>query len=254
MDKINLHYKVEGSGESIVFVHGLSDNLLYWEFLASNLKRDYQVLRVDLRGHGQTELGNDEISIDTYCDDLYNLLCELNICKINLVGFSLGGAIALDFAVKYPQFVSSLVLMSSFYKLDKNLENVFNQFKNALKISFDKFYDLILPMVLCPNVIAENKVELEMLKETATSSANTQAYIKAVDACLDFNIEKDLSDIDVSTLILAGKYDDITLLNSQKELQSKIKKSRLIVFDDVKHNLLVGKNNDEILGILKKEF
>ncbi len=109
MNKVDLHYTVEGSGETIVFVHGLSDNLTYWEFLASNLRHDYRVVRFDLRGHGKTELGDDEISIETYVEDLHGLLDDLNIDKINLVGFSMGGAVALDFAVRYPDIVSSLV-------------------------------------------------------------------------------------------------------------------------------------------------
>jgi pimeloyl-ACP methyl ester carboxylesterase len=249
-----MNYKLEGIGETLVFIHGLSDNLLYWEFLASNLKDDYQVLRVDLRGHGESELGDDEISIDTYVDDIYNILDELGIGQINLIGFSLGSAIALDFTVKYPQIVSSLVLMSSFYKVDEHLKNIFNQFENALESSFEDFYDLILPMVLCPDVIRDNKQELEALKVITSQSANVQAYINAIGAGLNFDIEDNLSDINVSTLILAGKYDDITLLESQKELQSKIKNSELIVFDDVKHNLLIGENNEKILNILKNKY
>ena len=238
----------------MVFIHGLSDNLLYWEYLASNLRHDHQVLRFDLRGHGQTELGNDEISMDVYVDDLHDLLYELDIDKVNLVGFSLGGAVALDFTVKYPKMVSSLVLMSSFYKADGHLEHVLNQFREALKISFNEFYDLILPMVLCPDVIEDNKEELEMLKEIASLSANNQAYIHAIDACLAFDIEDELSNIDASTLVLAGRHDAITSLESQKEFQRKIKNSKLIVFDDVRHNLLVGKNNEKILNMLKKEM
>ena len=254
MNRIDLNYKLEGSGEAMVFIHGLSDNLLYWEYLASNLGHDHQVLRFDLRGHGQTELGNDEISIDVYADDLHGLLYELDIDKVNLVGFSLGGAVALDFTVRYPQMVSSLVLMSSFYKVEGHLEQVLNQFRDALKISFNEFYDLILPMVLCPDVIEENGEELVMMKEIASLSANTQAYIRAIDACLAFDIEDGLSKIDVPTLVLAGKQDEITSLESQKDLRGKIKNSKLIVFDDVKHNLLVGKNNEKILDLLKKEM
>lgn len=248
-----MNYKLEGNGETLVFIHGLSDNLLYWEYLASNLKNDYQILRVDLRGHGNSGLGNDEISIDTYVDDLFVLLDELNLEKINLVGFSLGGAVALAFTIKYPSIVSSLVLMSSFCKTDDYLEGVFNRFKNALKSSFEDFYDLILPMILCPDVIENNKEELKVLREITSQSANVKAYIEAFDACLAFNVEDDLSKIDIQTLVLAGKYDDITLMDSQKELQSKINNSKLIVFDDVKHNLLIGKNNEKILEILKKD-
>ena len=249
-----MNYKLEGSGETLVFIHGLSDSLLYWEYLASNLKDQYQVLRVDLRGHGESELKDDELTIGLFADDLHSLLRELNIGKVGLIGFSLGSAVALDFAIRYPQMVSSLVLMSSFYRVDEHLENIFNQFKNALDNGFGDFYDLILPMVLCPDVINDNREDLEVLKEFASRSANTQAYIQACDAGLDFDVEDKLSQIDVPTLILAGKYDEITVLESQEELQRKITNSRLIVFDDVKHNLLVGKNNEKILKILKKGY
>ena len=249
-----MNYKIEGNGETLVFIHGLSDNLLYWEYLASNLKYDYQILRVDLRGHGRSERGNEEITIDTFVKDLNNLLEELDISKVNLIGFSLGGAVALEFTNKYPQKVDSLVLMSSFHKADAELKNALNQFKNSLNVGFEEFYDYILPMVLCPKVIEDNENELELLREIASKNADTEAYIKAVDVCLNFNAEKHLPEINITTLILAGKYDEISTLDMQKDLQSRIKNSKLIVFDDVKHNLLVGKNNKKILTILKEFF
>lgn len=249
-----MNYKLEGKGKTLVFIHGLSDSLIYWEFLASNLRQDHQVLRFDLRGHGDSELGNDEITIDTYVNDLYELLTELGIGNVNLIGFSLGGAIALEFAVRYPQMVSSMVLMSTFHRADGHVVEVLNNFKKALNDGFEEFYDLILPMVLCPDVIEDNREDLEFLKQIASQNANTEAYIKAVDVCRDFNVEGDLSKIDIPTLILAGKYDDISTLELQKEMQGKIKDSKLMVFDNTKHNLLVGKNNEEILEILKKEY
>lgn len=247
-----MNYRLDGNGKTLVFIHGLSDNMFYWEFLATNLKHDYQILRVDLRGHGESELGNEEITIGTYANDLNNLLEKLDISEVNLIGFSLGGAVALDFTNKYPQKVDSLVLMSSFYKADDELKTTLNQFKNSLKVGFDEFYDNILPKVLCPNVIEDNKNELELLKEISSQNANIEAYIKAVDACLNFNAEKHLPEINVPTVILAGRYDEISTLKMQKDLQSKIKNSELIVLDDVKHNLLVGKNNAKILTVLKE--
>lgn len=249
-----MHYEIEGSGETLLFIHGLSDNLLYWQYLSVNLKDDYQVLRVDLRGHGESELGDDEISIDLYADDLHDLLNDLHIEKANLIGFSLGSAVALSFAVRYPQMLSSLVLMSSFYKIDDYLKDVLNQSKNALMSSFEDYYDLMIKKALCPDVIEENRQELDLIKEFASMNANNEAYIRAIDACLDFNIENELSDINVSALVLAGKYDDIALLDSQINLKNRIQGSELIVFDDVKHNLLVGKNNWKISNILKNFY
>ena len=247
-----MNYKLEGSGKTLVFIHGLSDSLLYWEFLARNLKDNYQVLRVDLQGHGESKLENEEITLDTYVNDLNNLLERLNISKVNLIGFSLGSAVALSFAAKYPQKVDCLVLMSAFYKADSTLTDTLNQFKNALEIGFEEFYDVILPMVLCEEVIDANKEELELLKGMASQTANTEAYIKAVDVCLNLNAENDLPKIDVPTLILASSHDEISRLEMQKELSSKIKNSKLIVFDNVKHNLLVGKTNENVLNILKE--
>lgn len=247
-----MNYKLEGIGKTIVFIHGLSDSLLYWEFLASNLKHDYQVLRVDLQGHGESELENEEITIETYVRDLNNLLEKLDISKVSLIGFSLGSAVALSFAAKYPSKVDSIVLMSAFYKADDALRETLTHFKNALNTSFEEFYDVILPMVLCEDVIEANKKELELLKDIGSQNANTKAYIKAVDACLNFNAEEYISEIDVPTLILASNRDEISKLNMQKELSDKIKNSELIVFDNVKHNLLVGKTNENILFILKE--
>ena len=249
-----MNYKLEGTGKTLVFIHGLSDNLLYWEFLATNLNQNYQVLRIDLRGHGESELGTDEITIDTYVDDLNNLLDELNMSNVNLIGFSLGGAVALDFAIKYTQKVDLLVLMSIFYKVDNDLRNTLHKFKNALNVSFEEFYDCILPMILCPNVIEDNKNELEILKEISYQNANVEAYIKATDVCLNFNCEEHMSNINIPTLILAGKYDDISNLDMQKDLHRKIKNSKLVIFDDVKHNLLIGKNNERILTVLEEFF
>lgn len=250
----NLNYKVEGSGEALLFIHGLSDSLLYWEVLASNLKDDYKVIRVDLRGHGESELGRDDITLDLYVNDLIELLNELNISKVNLIGFSLGGAVALDFIIKCPEMVSSLVMMSSFAKTDGHLLQIFNQFKSTLNIGFEEFYDFILPMVLCPDVIEDNTQELEMLKEISAPTANTEAYIKAIDACLKFDVMDDLPQINVPALILAGKHDDITQPYIQKSMHEKIRDSELIIFENTKHNLLVGKNNVKILDILKNFY
>ncbi|MBE6491669.1 MAG: alpha/beta fold hydrolase [Methanobrevibacter sp.] len=88
---MKLNYVVEGKGEPLIFLHGLSDDLRYWEVLTSTLKKKYQVIRIDLRGHGESELGDDEITIDTYADDLKDLLDDLKIDAGNLIGFSLGG-------------------------------------------------------------------------------------------------------------------------------------------------------------------
>ena len=248
---MNLNYKIENEGQTIVLIHGLSDNLEYWQPLTNRLKKKYRILRYDLRGHGKSESGNEKISMDTYTEDLLKLLDKLKIKKANLIGFSLGGAIALDFTTRHPERVSSLVLMSSFYKSDEYLTKIFTSLKKALKKGFPEFFDSILPMILCPETITEYEEELKMIKNSKEKTANTTAYIQAIDACINYNIEDKIENINVPTLILAGKYDEITLQSTQKALHNQIKNSKIVILDNVKHNLLVGENIDQISNIIE---
>ena len=252
MDETN--YQIEGNGEVVVLIHGLSDSLDYWLALSSFLKNNYRVLRYDLRGHGKTPVGSDEITVDLYAEDLKNLLDDLNIKKANLVGFSLGGAIALEFSIKYPSYVSSMVLMSSYFNASKTKENFYEQIIQSIDDSYDKFYDYMMPLILCPDVIGENKEELEILKQLSVLTANVEGIKKASIACSNFDVEDKLNEIDIPTLILAGRYDEIYPVEIQKELNSKIKNSELIIIDNVKHNLLVGKNIKKISVILSDFF
>lgn len=247
---MDINYKLEGEGKTIVFIHGLSDNMLYWQPLINSIKNQYRILRYDLRGHGLSEWKNEKISMSTYVDDLNNLLNKLEITSANLVGFSLGSAIALDFAIKYPQRVSSLVLISSFYKADPHLSEVFKTLKQSLKKGFPDFFETILPRVLCPEVIRQNREELNILKYAASETANLQAYSEAVDVCLSFNVEDKLQHIDIPTLIITAKYDDLTLQSMQEELHNKIRNSKMTVFDNVKHNILLGENIEKLSDIL----
>lgn len=252
MSKLMLNYVVEGEGETLLFIHGLSDNLLYWEVLASFLKKDYRILRVDLRGHGESPLGSDEISVDVYSDDLKSLLDELDINNVNIIGFSLGGSVALDFAIKHPDMVSSLVLMSTFSRCDDHFNQVFSEFKRHLSRGFGDFYDYMIPKVLCPDVIENNREELRAIKEFASINANVEAYIKAADAGLAFDVDGALSEIKAPTLVLAGRHDEICPLYCAERLHDGIENSQLIVLDGLKHNLLVGKNNAKIVDLLRE--
>ena len=83
-------------------------------------------------------------------------------------------------------------------------------------------------------------------------TANLEAILCGVEAGFDFNCTDRLQLIDAETLILAGRDDEIVSINLLKILNDNIKNSNLIVFDDTKHNLLIGGNIEEILGLMGK--
>nr|WP_240160052.1 alpha/beta hydrolase [Paenibacillus aceris] len=113
---VSLYYELitstRNSGETIVFLHGNGFDSSRWGHIVNGLKEDYQILLVDLRGCGKSELTSGEISWDLYTDDIYALIKHLNIENFHLLGHSFGGSLAVYFAARYPKLVKCLVLIS----------------------------------------------------------------------------------------------------------------------------------------------
>lgn len=249
----DINYIFEGSGEkTIVFIHGLSDSLDYWRRLSLMLSDEYKVLIYDLRGHGESDLGNEEFSMDLLSDDLYNLFLKLNIKKASLIGLSLGGNIALTFTLKHPELVEKLVLMSTFSESDDNLESKFKEFKNAINISYETFFDAIVKYVIPHDVYDENREVLEIAKKMKAETANIKAIKNTIDIGAEFNVTGQLSKIDNETLILYGRDDEIISLNLTNILKDNIRNSKLVILDNTKHDLLIGDNIFEILKLIRQ--
>jgi pimeloyl-ACP methyl ester carboxylesterase len=98
-----------GSGPPLVMLHGWAATNECWRLNIDELKRDYQVIAPDLPGHGRSEGGWRRYSLDFYVEWLHDLLDQCGAKKVILIGNSLGGAISIAFALKYPERVSHLV-------------------------------------------------------------------------------------------------------------------------------------------------
>lgn len=245
------NYIFEGDGEkTIVFIHGLSDSLEYWARISSQLSEEYKILRYDLRGHGKTEFSG--FTMDDLADDLYELMQSLNIEKASLIGLSLGGNVALKFAVKYPNLAENLVIMSSFSEVDDNLKSKFIEFRNAIDIGFMEFFDVIIKYVLSQDIIDKNYDALQANKEVLAESANLDGIKNGIEIGMEFNVTDELNKINVPALILAGRDDEISTNELQYILNDNIKDSQLVFFEDTKHDLLIGRNISEIKSLIRQ--
>ncbi len=110
VDGGRLWYEVSGAGEPIVFVHGFSLDARMWEGEAARFGGDYTVLRYDVRGFGRSSLPTVPFA---HADDLAALLAHLGWARAHVVGLSMGGGIAVDFALTHPARVRSLVLVDA---------------------------------------------------------------------------------------------------------------------------------------------
>jgi pimeloyl-ACP methyl ester carboxylesterase len=109
-NNISMHYEIAGDGDWLVLVHGAGDNLQTWYNQVSAFSKKYKVLTYDTRGHGLTDVSEGEYTTGVWADDLYALLNALGAGRASILGYSLGGMIAVTLATEHPEMVEALVL------------------------------------------------------------------------------------------------------------------------------------------------
>ncbi len=112
---VKYHVKIAGFGEPLLLLHGFTGNVDTWKSLISPLCSRYQLIMVDIIGHGKTEapLDVERYQMEQMARDLKEILEQLALLKTHVLGYSMGGRLALTFANLYPQCVRSLVLESA---------------------------------------------------------------------------------------------------------------------------------------------
>lgn len=108
-----LRYLDVGHGSPILCIHGLLGSSVHWSALAGELAGEFRVIAPDLFGHGASAKPMGDYSLGAHAASLRDLLDYLGVERVTLVGHSLGGGIALQFAYLFPQRVERLVLVSS---------------------------------------------------------------------------------------------------------------------------------------------
>ena len=110
MTDIQLHYLEQGQGQPLIMLHGNGESCDYFEHQIPYFSSDYHVIALDTRGHGQSPRGEKPFTIKRFAEDLHDFMDEKGIEKAILLGFSDGGNIAMEFALRQPERVEKLVL------------------------------------------------------------------------------------------------------------------------------------------------
>ena len=112
---VNLNYEVSGQGPAVVFLHGMTGSTQDWSSQFSVLTPKYRCAALDQRGHGKSVASprEEDYSIPIFVDDVYGLLKLLDIKKCCLAGHSVGGFIALQFALEHAEMLAALVLVDT---------------------------------------------------------------------------------------------------------------------------------------------
>ncbi|MDZ8055627.1 MAG: alpha/beta fold hydrolase [Aulosira sp. ZfuVER01] len=167
----DLYYEIQGTGEAIALIHSGGADLRDWQLIAPLLAKNYQAIAFDGRGAGKSPA---PLEPANYVEDLTKLLDHIGIDKATLVGHSIGGQIATDFALTYPQRVSKLVLVApglSGYQFSPEMEQWYAQVMTAAP-DVERMVKLMLDGCIYSTIMNSPQSELmyEMTKH------NTQRY------------------------------------------------------------------------------
>ncbi len=106
-------YRIAGSGPAILLIHGIGDNSTTWNTVQAKLAQRFTVIAPDLLGHGKSDKPRADYSVAAYANGMRDLLSVLDIERVTIVGHSLGGGVAMQFAYQFPQLVDRLILVGA---------------------------------------------------------------------------------------------------------------------------------------------
>ncbi len=143
-----VYYEVYGEGKPIVLLHGAYMTIgMNWAEIIPELSKKRKVIALEIEGHGHTPLSNRPLSYDSLAGDVVNVLKYLGVDSSDVIGYSFGGTIAYALAIRHPQVVNRIVIISSTYKYEgwqKEVRDVLHTIKpeffdnTPLKTEYDK--------------------------------------------------------------------------------------------------------------------
>ena len=230
---IAFHYD-EGERPTHVLLHGAYLASNEWQ-PQMNALQGKSNLRIDLRGHGQSDKKGYPYSVGKFADDVKQLIEHLSLADVVVCGHSLGGMVAQSFAIRYPKYVSKLVLADTSYGVRSTwLETLFtnltlplfNLAPVAWQASF--FADQIGKF----SADARQYVETEIVKH----AENPENYREIWKAVTQFSGYEHLKDIECPTLILVGSLNKQTHKQARM-MEEQISNSSLVFIEKAGHML-----------------
>ena len=232
--KTNYYFKKLNDLNPIVFIHGVGLTKEIWSPQLEFFK-NYNVITYDLIGHGKTPLEKKQLNFEDFVKQLLNLIDELEIKKIHLVGFSLGSLIARHFAAKHADRLNSLVLHASTYKRSleqkRIVENRFELMKNDRPASKDR----AIRRWFTAECIKNNQKIYDKIYSMLDEN-NHEYLMKTYKLFVNYEDDDEIiGKINVNTLVTTGQHDVGSTTTMAINLSEKIKGAKYIEIKNGKH-------------------
>ncbi|WP_433709644.1 alpha/beta fold hydrolase [Nocardia sp. CA-084685] len=183
-----IHYEVEGDGEPLILIPGLGLDYTYYQLGVPAMSAAARTIAVDPRGVGQSDRDEDgEYSVETWADDIAELITALGYDNAHILGTSLGGSIACSLAVRHPDKVRSLIAVGAFTELNRSVElNYALRQRLIAKIGMgEEIADFIALWIMTPQFLeSEHGQQVEANIRAGVQRNSPETYVAFLDAIL----------------------------------------------------------------------
>jgi pimeloyl-ACP methyl ester carboxylesterase len=217
---------------TLVLMHGAGGSHLSWRRQFDDLSREFRVIAIDLPGHGMSD-GNGEVTIGAHERCVTALINSLGLEQVVLGGHSMGGAIALEMAMKDPDRVEALMLVGSGARL-RVLPAIFSMIRENFEVAVEGVTNFVFSPHASPELVNEEK---NLLRK-----ASPDVLIKDFAACDSFDMMDKLGTVRAPVLIACGKDDRLTPPKYSEYMHEKLACSDLVLFDECGHMAMLEKS------------
>ncbi|AZB44103.1 2-succinyl-6-hydroxy-2,4-cyclohexadiene-1-carboxylate synthase [Bacillus sp. FJAT-42376] len=244
---VSYHIDIHGEGAPLLLLHGFTGSLNDWDEMLP-LLQGYTLIRIDLIGHGKTEAPENDAryTMQEVCKDLARLLDELELPKISLAGYSMGGRTALCFAAAYPERVERLILESASPGLKTAKEREARRESDVLlaeRILSEGVASFIghwekQPLFASQEKLSEEKKAFIRAQRLANRPEGLSNSLKGMGTGSQPNLWDELGKSELQVLIMAGELDS-KFCKIGKDMNERFKYSQYIEVKEAGHAIHV---------------
>ena len=221
-----------GKGEPLVLVHAIGLDWRMWRDAILPLAKHYRVIAYDLRGHGYAAPAPKPLSIKRWAEDLLHLADHLKLEKFHLAGLSLGGSVALEFALAHQDRLKFLNVIAT--SVHGSKETFLQRAHDAEKQGMESQVGPTLIRWFTPEWLAVNGWAVRYARERILR-AMMENWTGAWRAIADPHLFERLQEIKVASRLIAAELDKSATLDSMREMAKKMQKAKLQVIEGASH-------------------
>lgn len=213
-------YGFEQGRPVVVFLNGMTQSTAHWRSQARAFAEQYAVVTYDARGQGATPAGTEPLTLQRHAADLAGLLDELEVDTANLVGFSHGARVALQFANSEPGRVDSLVLVSATACPDALAQTIVRSWREVLELGgLEAMAWASLPAILGADYLEASERILAGIIKASVERNDPDGVKRLLDAMINYPNLADLArGVAAETLVISASHDLLVTVEGAERL------------------------------------